>query len=134
MVSGVPALGNADAQVYMEGARERRLMLQRCRDCASVHFPPRFQCPTCWRSELDWFESLGTGTIESFTVVRRAPTSAFRDKVPYVVAAVILAEGPRMITNLIGEDALAVNVGDSVRVDFQDFGDGQLLPQFRRAT
>jgi uncharacterized OB-fold protein len=81
---------------------------------------------------LEWFESRGIGTVESFTIVRRAPTSAFRDNVPYVVAAIILAEGPRMITNLIGEDALAANIGDSVRVDFQDFGDKQLLPQFRR--
>jgi uncharacterized OB-fold protein len=65
--------------------------------------------------------------------VRRAPTAAYRDSVPYVVAAITLEEGPRMITNVIGDDALSTQIGDAVVVEFTANPMGQELPQFRRA-
>ncbi len=123
---------NGDSREYWAGAKRGKLVLQRCRACRAWQFPPRHHCAVCWEGEPEWAESSGTGSIESFTVVRRAPLPDFRDKVPYVVAAVLLDEGPRMITNLIGDDALDARIGDRVRVEFQDDGRGETLPQFRR--
>jgi uncharacterized OB-fold protein len=65
--------------------------------------------------------------------VHRAPTAAYRESVPYVVAAITLEEGPRMITNVIGDDALSIQIGDAVVVEFTTNPVGQELPQFRRA-
>jgi uncharacterized OB-fold protein len=49
--------------------------------------------------------------------------------VPYVVALVDLEEGPRMLTNIVGEDALTTQVGSAVQVSFEQRGEYK-LPQF----
>ncbi|APZ55222.1 Zn-ribbon domain-containing OB-fold protein [Salipiger abyssi] len=124
---------NGDSLEYWKGAEEGKLLFQKCKSCGAVQFPPRHHCATCWEADLDWSESAGTGTVETFTIVRRAPLPAFRDKVPYVVASIIVAEGPRMIAALVGDDALDVKIGDAVTVDFETDHEGNTLPVFRRA-
>ena len=69
--------------------------------------------------------------MHSFTVIHRAPSAAFAGQVPYVVALIDLAEGPRMLANIIGAAARDVAIGESVRVTFEARGDGA-LPQFER--
>ncbi|WP_246249225.1 Zn-ribbon domain-containing OB-fold protein [Chelativorans alearense] len=122
------SLVNGDSEPYWAAAALGRLVFQKCGQCSTVQFPPRHHCATCWGSDLDWIESSGRGTVESCTVVRRAPSYAFADKVPYAVASVIVDEGPRMIASVVGEGALDVRIGDAVSVVFDaDTG----LPQFR---
>lgn len=123
---------NADSKPYWEGARAGRLLLQHCKDCGHVQFPPRHICVTCWSDHLDWTESSGRGTIESFTIVHRAPLPEFRSQVPYVVATVLLEEGPRMVTNVVGPGALDVAIDNSVSVVFEPDHAGRVLPQFQR--
>lgn len=125
-------VANADSLPYWNAARERRLLIRKCNACGSLHFMPRYLCPTCWSERLEWVESKGTGSVHSFTVIRRAATAAFATRVPYVVALIDLDEGVRMIANVIGENALSVNIGDRVKVTFEDRGDGALIPQFNR--
>jgi uncharacterized OB-fold protein len=125
-------VANADSLPYWNAARERRLLIRKCNGCGSLHFMPRHLCPDCWSDQLEWVESKGTGSVHSFTVIRRAPVAAFAVRVPYVVALIELDEGPRMMANVIGEDALSVCIGDRVRVTFEDRGDGAMIPQFNR--
>lgn len=124
-------IANADSAPYWNAARERRLLLRKCQDCGSVHFMPRHMCPTCWSERLEWIEAQGRGRIHSFTVVRRASLPAFTMRVPYVVALIDLTEGPRMMANVLGDNALSVSIGDEVMLTFEDRGDGALIPQFR---
>lgn len=126
------ALSNGDSTEFWDGVRQGRLLFQKCGACGSVQFPPRHHCASCWETDLEWVESSGRGKVESFTIVRRAPVSEFREKVPYVVAAVLVEEGPRMITNLTGDDAMDVKIGDQVQVRFEDGASGHPLPMFRR--
>lgn len=123
---------NADSKPYWDAARERRLVIRRCKSCSQMHFMPRHLCPTCWSDQLEWVDAAGTGTVHSFTVIHRSPLPEF--EVPYVVAAIDLSEGPRMVTNIVGQDALQVAIGDQVEVTFEDRGEGALLPQFRRIS
>ncbi|SDB75111.1 Zn-ribbon domain-containing OB-fold protein, partial [Belnapia rosea] len=97
---------NADSAPYWQGAREGRLLIRRCDACGKTHFMPRHLCPACWSADLRWVEATGRGTVHSFTVIRRAPLAAFAPRVPYVVALIDLEEGPRMMANILGEDAL----------------------------
>ena len=127
------SLANGDSAEYFSAAAEGRLVFQKCDHCGAVQFPPRHHCTTCWEADLTWAESTGKGKVETFTIVRRAPLPAFRDKVPYVVASIIVEEGPRMISNIIGDDALDVQIGDAVSVDFAPGAEGDTLPVFRRA-
>lgn len=126
------SLANGDSEEYFAAAGDGRLIFQQCRSCKSVQFPPRHHCAACWGTDLEWIESKGKGKVESFTIVRRAPLPEFRDRAPYVVGSVIVDEGPRMITNIIGDDALDVRIGDPVVVAFETSAEGDTLPQFRR--
>ncbi|WPB55877.1 Zn-ribbon domain-containing OB-fold protein [Xylophilus sp. GOD-11R] len=127
-------VANADSQPYWAAARERRLLIRRCSACQQLHFMPRYLCPHCWSDQLEWVDSKGAGVVHSFTIIRRAPIATFAGNAPYVVVMVELDEGPRMITNLVGDDALQVAIGDRVSVAFEDRGDGDLLPQFQRSS
>lgn len=127
-------VANADSLPYWNAARERRLVIRKCHSCGEVHFMPRHLCPHCWSDQLEWVEASGGGEVHSFSVIRRASDPAFADKVPYVVALIELDEGVRMMANILGEDAMSVEIGDRVHVDFEDRGDGALLPQFRRVS
>ena len=123
----------ADNRDFWNAAGEGRLIFQTCRDCGHVQHPPRHLCGSCWSDALANVQSTGCGRIESLTVVRRAPVSAFRAKVPYVVVAVAMDEGPRMIANLLGDDAQDAQPDDRVTVCFETDESGQVLPQFMLA-
>ena len=127
-------VANADSLPYWNAARERRLVIRKCKACGQLHFMPRYLCPACWSDQLEWVDVAGTGRVHSFTVIRRASDPAFASRIPYVVALIELDEGPRMMANIVGDDALAVAIGDPVKVIFEDRGDGALIPQFQRTA
>ncbi len=127
----LPPTVNADSEPYWSAARENRLLVRRCRSCQKMHFMPRYLCPSCWSNDLEWVESSGQGTVHSFTIVRRASVPEYNSRAPYVVALVDLAEGPRMMANIIGDDALTTAIGDEVVVVFEERGDAK-VPQFRK--
>ena len=116
---------------YWNGAREGKLLLQRCLDCRALRFYPRTLCPGCWSDRAEWTEASGRGRVHSFTIIRRPPAPAFTARLPYVVALVDLDEGPRMMANIVGEDALGVQMEEPVTLTFEARGE-VALPQFRR--
>ena len=133
MESSLPLpVANADSLPYWNAARERRLLIRKCNACGALHFMPRHLCPACWSDQLEWVEAKGTGSVHSFTIIRRAPMAAFAPRAPYVLALIDLDEGPRMMANVLGEDALSVRIGDRVKVTFEDRGEGAMIPQFQR--
>jgi uncharacterized OB-fold protein len=122
---------DADTTHYWAQARRGALVLRACADCGRRHFPPRFACPYCWSHRLQWLDASGEGTVYTCTIMHRAPQPQWLARVPYVLALVDLAEGPRMMANIVGDDALGVAIGERVRVCFE-CRDGGALPQFRR--
>lgn len=124
-------VANADSRQYWDGARAGRLMIRRCKGCERTHFMARYLCPHCWSEDLEWIRASGRGRVHSFTVIRRAPLASFAAKVPYVVALIDLDEGPRMMANILGDDALQTRIGDAVAVCFEDRGEWK-VPQFKR--
>ncbi|MDD9875969.1 MAG: Zn-ribbon domain-containing OB-fold protein [Magnetovibrio sp.] len=125
---------NADAAPYWAAAAEGRLVIQKCADCGTFRFYPRHLCPGCGGDAAAWTEVSGRGAVHSFTVVHRAPTPAFRALAPYVIALIDLDEGPRMMANLLGADALETAIGDPVGVVFQERAGGVRVPQFVRRS
>jgi uncharacterized OB-fold protein len=118
---------------YWEAAVERKLRLPRCRACEKWHFYPRSLCPHCGSADLEWRDAEGCGEVFSFSVIHRAPSPAFAADVPYVVAIVSLAEGPHLMTNIVGCAPGSVRIGMPVAVDFKVLDDGASLPVFRPA-
>lgn len=121
-----------DAGPYWTAAAEERFVLQQCTACNTHRFVPSHVCRRCGSDTARWVDASGDGIVHSFTIVHRAPTPAFRAHTPYVVALVDLAEGPRMMANIIGDDAAGVAIGDAVRVCFEARAEGK-VPQFTRA-
>ena len=107
------ALDDPALTPFWEAAKEGRLLLKSCLDCGAVHYYPRPFCPTCWSDNVEWIEASGKGTIYSYSVMRRAP-------VPYAMANVTLAEGPRMMSRVEGIDATDVRIGMAVRARIAD--------------
>lgn len=120
-----------ETQPYWDATARGELMLQRCTACGTHRHYPRALCPACHAADHEWVRVSGRGSVFSFTVVRRAPSPAFADKLPYVVALIALEEGPHLLSHIVGLDPDAVRIGIPVTVEFEAIGDGMKLPVFR---
>jgi hypothetical protein len=115
---------------FWEGCAQRELRIQECRACRFRWLPGSVVCPHCWSDAVTWVASAGDGTVVTFAVYHRSYHPAFQPLVPYVVAVVELAEGPRLVSNVVGVAPERVRVGMRVRVGFQSIGE-TALPVFR---
>lgn len=115
---------------YWEAAREGRLVVQECRQCHALRHPPLPRCPRCHAADPTWREVSGNATVYTYTVVRHPTHYAFAGKIPYVLAIVELAEGPRLVTALVGVEPAGVRAGLPVRAVFREVADGVTLPYF----
>lgn len=118
---------------YWEAAANHRLVLQRCRACQKMQFPPEICCVHCQAEDFEAAETTGRGVIYSYSVVDRPLHAGFVDALPYVVALVELDDQPglRILTNLVGFPAeTQLRCGLPVEVTFEERG-SVTLPQFR---
>jgi len=95
---------------FWEAAKRGELVMPRCKTCDHLFFYPRSECPRCLSGDLEWVRVSGRGRLHSFTVIHQPANAAFRSDVPYVYAIVQLAEGPRMVSNLVQCDLEALRV------------------------
>jgi len=95
------------------------LQVPRCPHCETLIWFPRSHCPLCTSPDLELVPVSGDGEVYSFTVNRR-PTGAYKDAGAVVIAYVELAEGPRVMTNIVDVDPDQVRIGLPVRAVYQD--------------
>ena len=124
----------ADGIPYWKAANQESFFIQKCGQCDVYRFPPGHLCRSCGSDDTVWVEPTGEGSIYSFSIIHRAPTAEFRVQVPYVVALIDLEEGPRMMTNIVGNGALDCAIGDKVQVCFEDRAGETKVPQFKRVV
>ncbi|GAA0949504.1 Zn-ribbon domain-containing OB-fold protein [Actinocorallia libanotica] len=117
---------------WWEATRERRLTVQKCRGCGRLQHYPRALCTGCGGTDLDFTDVSGRGTVDSFTVVHRAPRPGV--EAPYVVARVRLAEGPLLLTNLVDAEPGSWRCDAPVEVAWRALPDGRNLPVFTLAN
>jgi uncharacterized OB-fold protein len=124
-----PTVTQANAAFWAATA-EGRFQLQRCNECDTVLWFPRRHCPLCWTENVSTFDASGKGVVYSFTVIRKG-AMAYKESGPFVIAYVELAEGPRVMTNIVDCDVETVKVGMPVEVVWDDTGQGNALYRFR---
>jgi uncharacterized OB-fold protein len=122
-----------DSAPYWAAAARNELTIQRCRSCARYQFYPRLLCTACGFPDPEWVRASGSGTVHSYTVNHRPAGTWATARVPYVVALIDLAEGPRLMANVDAEPS-EMWVGMPVTVWFEEVAPGVSLPQFRPAS
>ncbi|MFC8506298.1 bifunctional MaoC family dehydratase N-terminal/OB-fold nucleic acid binding domain-containing protein [Streptomyces sp. NPDC057411] len=120
---------NRDNAGFWEGVAGHRLLVQRCADCATLRFPWLPGCNACGSPRWDTVEASGEGTVYSYVVMHHPPFPAFDP--PYAVGLIELAEGVRMVSNVIGVPYDKVRIGMPVRLEFLRVDDELELPVFR---
>jgi uncharacterized OB-fold protein len=103
--------GPGPDKVFQDHLREGRLMLQRCRQSGGFIFYPRVLEPGSGRADLEWAPASGDGVVHATTVVRQRPEKGG----DYNVALIELAEGPRMMSRVVGLAPEAVRIGMTVK-------------------
>ena len=116
-----------ETQAFWDGAAQGRLLIKKCRSCGEVHYYPRALCPFCGSDATEWQAAAGTGTLYSYSVMRRA-------EVPYAIAYVTLDEGITMMTNLVDCDFDRLKIGQRMKVVFTPTDGGAPVPTFTPAS
>ncbi len=120
-----------ESKGFWEACQRHELYVQRCRDCSRLRYYPRALCPACLSDDTEWVRCSGRGTVYTFTATYQNQAPGFRDEVPYVLAYVELAEGVRVLTNIVGCAPDAVRIGMPVEVVFEDVTPDVTLPKFK---
>lgn len=123
-----PAL-NQDNTFFFDACREHRLLIQRCASCHTLRHPPGPCCPECGSFEWDTVQASGQASVYSYVVAHHPRHPAF--DYPLIVAVVELAEGTRLITNLVGIEPDDVEIGMPVSLEWLDADPELTLPVFR---
>ena len=124
---------DASTQPFWDGTRAGRLLIRRCQDCGRAHYYPRPFCPSCWSERVEWEPASGRATLYTWSVVYQNDLPPFPDRVPYVAAVVELAEGPRMMTNVVDCPFEELAFGMPLSVTFRTETETITLPVFRPA-
>ena len=124
-------------KTYWDSVKAHAMQLQQCNACQRFVFYPRAVCPHCGSRDLAWKPVSGKGKLYGYTINmgKHPSTAAFNNDVPYVVAVVELAEGVRMMTNLVGvePDPSKIKVDMDVVLTYDDVTDAISLPKFKPA-
>lgn len=87
---------------FLRGLAEKRILGERCPECAKVYVPPRGACPQDGVPTRDQVELAHTGVVTTFCVVNLDFTGRGQE-IPYVSATVLLDGADIGIFALVGE-------------------------------
>ncbi len=102
------------------------IKIQCCESCNRFVFYPRWLCPACGSSRLNWRDVSGEGEVYSTTTMRRRP----QDGGDYNVAIVTLKEGVRLMTRVDADPDEVVRIGMPVMAKIVDGPAQELLLAF----
>ena len=119
------------SQPFWDGTKQHKLLLKKCAKCGNIDHPPYLYCAECWAEEHEWIETSGKGTLYAFTTVLLGAPLEFTDDIPYTIAMVDLAEGPRILTTIVDAKPEELEVGMEVEVVFDNLNEEFALPRFR---
>lgn len=133
-ISDAPADGlrpvlSTDTAFFWEGTAAGELRIQRCGECHALRHPPGPSCPACGALKPEYLVASGNGDVYSYVVHHHPPMPGKR--LPFVVALVELAEGVRLLAELVDVPPDDVRIGMPVRAAFVRVDDELTLPIWR---
>jgi len=128
----MPRLDN-DNRAFWTGGADGELRLLRCQDCKTFVHPPKPVCRKCLSENVKAEVVAGTGVVDTFTVNHQKWVPGV--EAPYVIARVAIdgAPGVYLTTNIVGSPVDEVDIGDRVRVTFENQGD-VYFPLFEKVS
>jgi uncharacterized OB-fold protein len=116
---------------FWDFARNGKLAVHVCSNCANTHYPGTPVCPNCLSSDQSWQPSSGRGTLQSWCTFHRAYWKGFEADLPFTVGLVKIEEGPLFAFTLVDFDFDELRLGMPVEVIFDRATDEVTLPRFR---
>jgi hypothetical protein len=116
---------NPETKPFWDGCAAGKLIIPRCVDTGKFIWYPRAISPFTFGA-VEWVEVSGRGKIYSLSVMKRA-------EVPFAMAYVELAEGPKMMTNIVDCDLDSLKIGQDVKLKFVPTEGGPPMPMFTPA-
>ncbi|MGO1767029.1 DNA-binding protein [Advenella sp. S44] len=96
---------------YFERLEQGIFEIQQCVDCHKHQFYPRTLCVHCGGSQLIWNKPSGTGTVYSYSIVRRKPEAGG----DYNVVLIDLEEGVRLMSSIENCALADIHIGQKVQ-------------------
>jgi uncharacterized protein len=120
---------NRDTAFFWDGTARRELRVQRCGGCGTLRHPPGPMCPSCGETKPDYVVASGRGEVYSYVVHHHPPVPG--RSLPFVVALVELAEGVRMLAELVDVPPGEVRIGLPVTAGFVAVDNELTMPVWR---
>lgn len=119
--------GETASRYFIALRDEKKIYGRRCPKCGKVLVPARKVCPFCTVLTDDWVALAGTGTVDTFTIVRR-DTPIQPRRAPFVYALIRLDGADTGFLHLLGEvDPQDVREGMRVEAVFAEERKGSPL-------
>ena len=103
---------------WRETPQRYRMEAGKCKKCGQINFPGRLICPGCGKREFETITLSGKGELETFTIIRIAP-SGFGDLAPYAVGIIKLDEGISIMAQVTDCDPEKLKIGDRLSSQFR---------------
>ena len=117
---------------FFDRLKEGRLATTKCAKDGELLWPPRTACPKCHGEELTWVDLPSTGRIYAYSAVLAGAPLGMEDQVPFAVGLVDLDGTPlRLFGRIEGRPWSELAIGQTVRVETFDVGDGRFFYRFR---
>lgn len=111
--------GDGPEKRFHDFLAEGKFMIQRSASTGTYVFYPRTINPGTGEADLEWVAASGDGVVYATTANRQRPESGG----DYNLALIDLAEGPRMMSRVVGMAADKVEIGMKVKAKVDKIGD-----------
>ena len=122
-----------ETQHFWDGCRNGELLLQRNAQTKEVYFPPRPFDPKTGSRDVEVFKASGKAVLWSYVINHRPRPDMGTE--PYAIAVVMLEEGVKMMTNIVGcpQTPEALQLDMPLKVTFEKISETISLPLFTPA-
>jgi len=120
---------------FFDRLKEGVVSTTRCPKDNVLLWPPRTACPVCHGETLEWVDLPRRGHLYAFSAVLGGAPLGMEGEVPFAVGLVDLEGAPlRLFGRIEGRPWTELFIGQPVRLESYDIGDGRWFYRFRTET
>jgi uncharacterized OB-fold protein len=124
-------VGDEHSRPFWDAARRHELRLPQCMQCGACRAQFEKWCHACGHDKFRWMLLSGRGKIWSHCEFHKAYFASFVKDLPYNVALVELAEGPRLVSNIVDIAYDDLHIGMEVEAVYDSVSPEVTLIRFR---